>query len=104
MNTPNENKLTILLKKIRDIKLEIQEEYNIEELGLFGSYVRGEATENSDIDILVKFKSEARFGLVTYCELENLFTEKLGKKVDLVMKDYLKPHLGKSILNEVIYI
>lgn len=94
----------MLKEKIKVIKSEIQEEYKIEELGLFGSYIRGEETENSDIDILIKFKSEARFGLVTYYELENLLSEKLGKKVDLVMKDNLKPHLSKYILNEVVYL
>ncbi|BAQ59726.1 nucleotidyltransferase [Geminocystis sp. NIES-3708] len=104
MNNVTEDKLTILKKQIRVIKSEIQEEYQIEELGLFGSYIRGEETENSDIDILIKFKSDARFGLVTYCELENLLSEKLGKKVDLVMKDYLKPHLSQYILNEVVYL
>jgi len=104
MNTANENKLTMLKEKIKAIKLDIQEEYNIEELGLFGSYIRGEETENSDIDILIKFKSDSRLGLVTYCELEHLLSEKLGKKVDLVMKDYLKPHLSKYILNEVVYL
>lgn len=104
MNTLTQNKLTRLKEKIKAIKSEIQEEYKIEELGLFGSYIRGEETENSDIDILIKFESEARFGLVTYCELENLLSEKLGKKVDLVMKDYLKLHLSKYILNEVVYL
>ncbi|NCO73936.1 MAG: nucleotidyltransferase family protein [Cyanobacteria bacterium] len=104
MSTVTNNDLDILKEKIRKIKSEIQDEYFIEELGLFGSYVRGEQTENSDIDLLVTFKPEARFGLVTYCELENLLSEKLGKKVDLVMKKGLKPHIGKYILNEVVYL
>lgn len=98
MNTDTEDQITILKEKIKAIKSEIEEEYNIEELGLFGSYIRGEETENSDIDILIKFKSEERFGLVAYCELKNLLSEKLGKKIDSVMKDYLKPHLSKYIL------
>ncbi|NCQ40374.1 MAG: nucleotidyltransferase family protein [Cyanobacteria bacterium] len=104
MSTVTNNDLDILKEKIRKIKSEIQDEYFIEELGLFGSYVRGEQTENSDIDLLVTFKPEARFGLLTYCELENLLSEKLGKKVDLVMKKGLKPHIGKYILNEVVYL
>ncbi|WP_373470710.1 nucleotidyltransferase family protein [Carnobacterium alterfunditum] len=104
MSTVTNNDLDILKDKIRKIKSEIQDEYQIEELGLFGSYVRGEQTENSDIDLLVTFKPEARFGLVTYCELENLLSEKLGKKVDLVMKKGLKAHIGKYILNEVVYL
>lgn len=104
MSTVIENNLDILKDKIRKIKSEIQEEYKIEQLGLFGSYVRGEQTENSDIDLLITFKPEARFGLFTYCHLQNLLSDRLGKKVDLVMKKGLKPHIGKHILSEVIYL
>ncbi|GAB4303066.1 nucleotidyltransferase family protein [Cyanobacterium sp. Dongsha4] len=102
--TVKKNKLDILKENIKKIKLEIEEEYQIDELGLFGSYVRGEETENSDIDLLVTFKPEARFGLVKYGKLQNLFSDRLGKKVDLVMKKGLKPHIGKQILSEVIYL
>lgn len=106
MSTVTENDLDLiaLKKKIKDIKSEFQEEYHIEELGLFGSYVRGEQTENSDIDLLITFKPEARFGLFTYCHLQNLLSDRLGKKVDLVMKKGLKPNIGKHILNEVVYL
>lgn len=99
-----EDKLALLKEDIKAIKSEIQEKYQIEELGLFGSYVRGEETENSDIDILITFKLEAKFGLFKYCELQNIFSDKLGKKVDLVMKNGLKIHIGKHILNEVIFL
>lgn len=102
--TVKKSKLDILKENIKKIKLEIEEEYQIDELGLFGSYVRGEETENSDIDLLVTFKPEARFGLVKYGKLQNLFSDRLGKKVDLVMKKGLKPHIGKHILSEVIYL
>jgi predicted nucleotidyltransferase len=54
--------------------------------------------------LLITFKPEARFGLVTYIKLQNLLSDKLGKKVDLVMKKGLKPHIGKYILNEVVYL
>lgn len=104
MSTVIDNDLDILKKKIRQIKLEIEKEYQIEELGLFGSYVRGEQTENSDIDLLITFKPEARFGLIKYINLQNLLSDKLGKKVDLVMKKGLKTHIGKQILSEVIYL
>nr|WP_069791522.1 nucleotidyltransferase family protein [Cyanobacterium sp. IPPAS B-1200]OEJ77910.1 nucleotidyltransferase [Cyanobacterium sp. IPPAS B-1200] len=97
-------KLTNLQAKIREIKKEIEDKYQIEELGLFGSYVRGEETEDSDIDILIKFHSHHNLGLFKYCELQNLLSEKLGKKVDLVMKDSIKTHIGKYILDEVIYL
>ncbi|MGY6528526.1 MAG: nucleotidyltransferase family protein [Cyanobacterium sp.] len=99
-----EQKLNSLKEKIKQIKSELEAEYYIDELGLFGSYVRGEETETSDIDLLISFKPDARFGLVQYCKLQNLFSDKLGKKVDLVMKKGLKPHIGKQVLKEVIYL
>ena len=99
------------MKQLAEIKQKLNEnldlikqQYQIEQLGIFGSYIRGEATENSDLDILVEFESQARFGLLTFCELENYLGELLAIKVDLVMKDSLKPQLGKNILQEVVYL
>ena len=91
-------------KILRELLPKIKTQYQIKQLGLFGSYVRGEATENSDIDILVEFYPNINFGLITYCRLENQLSETLGKKVDLVTKDGLKPHFGANILKEVIYL
>jgi uncharacterized protein len=83
---------------------QVQQQYRIRQLGIFGSFVRGEQTENSDIDLLVEFDPNARFGLLTFCQLENDLSELLKRKVDLVMKDGLKPRLGERILQEVIYL
>lgn len=90
--------------KLLQIKPILQEKYHITELGIFGSYVRGEQTEDSDVDVLVEFEPDFRFGLFTFCQLEDYISENLGKKVDLVMKDALKPKIGDRILQEVIYL
>lgn len=82
----------------------LQQTYHVSQLGLFGSYVRGEQTEESDIDVLVEFEPGVRFGLLTFCELENHLSDLLGLKVDLVMKNSLKPRIGERILKEVIYL
>jgi uncharacterized protein len=82
----------------------LNQQYFVTRLGIFGSYIRNEATEFSDLDILVEFDPRASFGLLTFCELENYLSELLSLKVDLVMKDGLKPHLGQNILHEVIYL
>jgi predicted nucleotidyltransferase len=66
--------------------------------------VRGEQTETSDIDLLVEFDPDARFGLLTFCQIESDLSELLQRKVDLVMKDGLKPRIGERILQEVIYL
>lgn len=93
-----------IYQTLKEYLPQLKEEYQIKQLGIFGSYVRGEQTKNSDLDILIEFNPEARFGLITFCQLENKLSEKLGKKVDLVMKNSLKPYLGKNILKEVIYL
>ena len=91
------------LKDINNIlhshREEISRKYGVIEIGVFGSYVRGECTENSDVDILVSF--DKPLGFFKFLELEESLSEWLGTTVDLVTKNALKPHIGKHILNEV---
>ena len=83
-------------------KQELKEKYKVAEIGIFGSYVRGEQKEGSDLDVLVEF--DGSIGLFKFVKLENYLSEILGTKVDLVMRGGLKPRIGKHILREVIMI
>jgi len=76
----------------------------IKEIGIFGSYVRGEFKEESDLDILVEFATNAKISLLDFVKLENYLSDLLGVKVDLVEKSALKPRIGKHILKEVVYL
>lgn len=96
--------LETIKAQLMELKPALQRDYRITELGVFGSYVRGEQTDDSDVDILVEFEPGFRFGLVTYCHIENELSDSLGKKVDLVMKKALKPRIGRQILQEVVYL
>ncbi len=94
---------------IRDIKEKLKssekilkEKFFVKKIGVFGSYSRGEQRRGSDIDILVEFIEEP--SLFKFINLESYLKEILGVKVDLVMKNALKPYIGKRILEEVIYI
>ncbi|GIW46897.1 MAG: nucleotidyltransferase [Deltaproteobacteria bacterium] len=89
-------------KTIRDHKEFLKQKYGVKEIGIFGSYVKGRQKEDSDLDILVDF--EKNIGLIKFIELENYLSDILGIKVDLVMRDALKPRIGKQILKEVIYL
>ena len=82
----------------------IQQKYHVSELGIFGSYVRGEETDDSDIDVLVELSPEFQGGLWQFIELENYLSDLTGIQVDLVMKDGLKPRIGQQILEEVVYL
>lgn len=81
---------------------EIKERYKVKSLGIFGSYVRRDAIESSDLDILVEFTRAP--SLLEFIRMEDKLSEKLGIKVDLVMKKALKTHIGRRILAEVIPI
>jgi predicted nucleotidyltransferase len=94
-----ENKYN-LDQRLKLIKPILKDKYKVNKIGYFGSYARGEQTEQSDIDILVGFSEP--IGL-EFIELKNYLEEILDKKVDLVTTNALKPQLKESILQEVIY-
>ena len=83
-------------------KKELEQKFKVKEIGIFGSYVRGEAKETSDVDILVDFYEVP--SLLKFIELEEYLEEILGVKVDLVMKSALKPRIAETVLKEVVYI
>ncbi|MFW9906719.1 MAG: nucleotidyltransferase family protein [Candidatus Thorarchaeota archaeon] len=91
-----------LKEKIKNELEYIQKKYKVKDIGIFGSYVRGDTAKESDLDILVTV--DLSIDLLAFIELEHYLSEKLGIKVDLVMKDALKPYIGKQILKEVIYV
>lgn len=97
-----------MLDEIRQIlqqhKNELKNRYGVKEIGVFGSYVRGEQEEGSDLDVLVALESNAKMDLIRFVELEEHLSELLGVRVDLVMKSALKPRIRRRILREVIYL
>lgn len=98
--------MNIILKnlqnKLKKYKPLLVEEFGVKEIGIFGSYVRGEQKKKSDLDILVEF--DRPISLLNFISLENRLSKYLGVKVDLVMKDSLKPRIGSHILKEVVNI
>ena len=100
------NSSTEMLSRVRDIllqnKAELARTYCVKSLGVFGSLVRGEQEDASDIDILVEFVDNP--GLIDFIALEYLLSDLLGARVDLVMNDSLKPTIGERILREVVAV
>ena len=94
------------LKEIKNIlakHMEILEsQYKVKSIGVFGSYIKGRQKKGSDLDILVDFFEPV--SLLKFIHLENYLSEILGVRVDLVMKDALKPRIGKHILREVVNV
>ncbi|WP_324735241.1 nucleotidyltransferase family protein [Thermococcus sp. SY098] len=87
---------------LREHKEELKRKFKVKEIGIFGSYVRREAEETSDVDILVDFYETP--SLFEFIELEIYLSDLLGVKVDLVMKKALKPRIKEYILREVVYV
>jgi len=88
-----------IIKEHRD---ELVGKFKVKEIGVFGSYVKGEERKRSDVDILVEFREPV--GLFEFLDLEEYLAKLIGLKVDLVSKKALKPTIGQYILKEVVYL
>ena len=75
----------------------------VSKLGIFGSFVRNEQNENSDIDFYVEFV-EGKKNFDNFINLSFLLEELFGRRVELVTKESLSPHFGYKILNEIEYV
>ncbi len=95
----NRKKVEVYIQKLHEMLPELRERYHVSYLGVFGSYIREEQKPESDLDVLVEFSKTPT--IFKFVNLENYLSEALGVKVDLVMKDALKPNIGKHILDEV---
>jgi len=95
-------KLDEIKKIIEKSKVEAAQKYKAEIIGIFGSYVRGEQKEESDIDILVRFGEDAT--LFDFVGLSLFLEEILGIKVDIVPQDTIRDEIREKIMNEVILV
>lgn len=77
--------------------------FGVNRLGLFGSFARNEANNESDIDILVVFEASQK-NFNNFMDLSFFLEDVLGCKVDLVTIDFLSPYIGKNILQEIEYV
>ncbi|OHB76850.1 MAG: nucleotidyltransferase [Planctomycetes bacterium RBG_16_55_9] len=91
--------LNEIKRVLREHKSRLERKYHVGTLGIFGSYVRDEQVEDSDLDILVDFT--APIGLFEFIDLEEELSGLLCTRVDLVSRSALKPYIGKRILSEV---
>lgn len=93
--------LDFILLTLREHKPALQKKYPISNIGVFGSYARGEATESSDIDIAVDINGPMGLSFIAMAdELEEIF----GIKVDLVPKRSIKPTYLTSVEKDIIYV
>jgi predicted nucleotidyltransferase len=96
------------MKTLEEIKAELEtlkptlkKRFKVETLDIFGSYVRKQATEKSDIDLLVTY-STTDYDYFTILGLRNYLRRKLHMKVDIVSKGFLNKHIKDEVLKEAI--
>ncbi|VAW31661.1 Nucleotidyltransferase domain protein, BT0168 group [hydrothermal vent metagenome] len=97
-----------MIQSLAEIKAQLQaekpylyEKYGVTEIGVFGSYVRGEQCPNSDIDILVTLTDPPKISLLGLVDLQYYLSDLLGLEVDVALKSNLRKRIGKRILSEV---
>jgi predicted nucleotidyltransferase len=93
--------LAEIKERLHDEKPYLYEKYGVTEIGVFGSYVRGEQKPDSDIDILVTLTEPPKISLLGLVELQYYLSDLLGLEADVALKSNLRKRIGQRILSEV---
>lgn len=93
---------TLILDFLKTHKNEMVEEFGVTRIGLFGSYVRDEQKEDSDIDIAVEIESNNKFR--SFFALKHYLEDNLGCSVDLGIESTLKPIAKEMVIKDIIYV
>lgn len=90
-----------VFKTLNDHSAQLKE-LGVKKVGLFGSFVRGEQTPESDIDLLVQFEPGKK-NFDNFMHLSGLLEDLLQRRVEIITTEALSPYIGPHILNEVEY-
>ena len=93
--------LATIKQIIKELKPELEKKFHVSSIGIFGSVVRNDFSENSDVDIIVDFSQPIG---IEFIDLADLLEEKFNEQVDLVSKKGIKPQYFSSIENEIVYV
>lgn len=93
--------LTEIIKILKEHKEELKERHKIKQIRVFGSYVRGEQKETSDIDIIVDFEEIPTF--IEFIKIQEELEKFLGVRVDLLTEESISPFI-KQYIKEVVIV
>ena len=91
-----------ILDFLKTHKQEMHERFGVTQIGLFGSYARGDAREDSDIDLAIELEGDRLFR--KFFALELFLKTRLNKEIDLGIASALKPIVRDSIAKEIQYV
>ena len=93
--------LNSIKQTLTELKPELVEKYHVSSIGLFGSVVRNDFSESSDVDIIVDFDQPIG---IEFVDLADYIEEKIRKQVDLVSRKGIKEKYYQTISEEIIYV
>lgn len=93
-----------ILDFLREKKTVFFSDYQLLKIGLFGSFARNEANDDSDIDIIVEFEPETENLSEKKMLIKNLISNRFDRNVDLCREKYIKPYFKSQILQSAIYV
>ena len=93
--------LATIKQIIKELKPELEKKFHVSSIGIFGSVVRNDFSENSDVDIIVDFSQPIG---IEFIDLADLLEEKFHEQVELVSRKGIKPQYFSSIENEIVYV
>ncbi len=91
-----------VIKQLKNLNQQLNKDFGVSKMGVFGSYARGKEEKNSDIDVLVEF--DRPVNLFEFSRLKSFLSDQLGIQVDLVTPGALKPLIKDEILRSVAYL
>ena len=91
-----------ILTQLTNHAEQIRQLFSVRQLSVFGSVARGQADESSDVDILVEFDKKANFD--RFMDLKFYLEDLLGRQIDLVTRNALRPRLKQRIEREIIHV
>ncbi len=90
------------LEILHALKPQLEAQFKVREISLFGSFVRGEQVETSDIDVLVEFSQDASF--FDLVRLGNFLEEKFQRRVDVIPQESLRAEIRETVLRERVAV
>jgi len=93
-----------ILKYLKSQQVKYNDQFGIKFIGLFGSFARDEANDNSDIDILYEIQKDKKLSMFSYLKLITKLENDFNKKVDLVRETTLKPQIKNYVYQDLAYV